>query len=133
MDRLDTYTLEMIILNNKYLDLESVVKLIDNYKDIRENIFKDIYLIKIIVKMLFNKKGINIYDYQKDVNISQLLNTGNTEINLLLYNSLSKFRKVNWEQLYYDNSYIGFLIKLYNMPKYNTIEHCLCCKDEYNI
>lgn len=75
MDRLDTYTLEiMIILNNKYLDLESVVKLIDNYKDIREKIFKDIYLIKIIVKMLFNKKGINIYDYQKDVNISQLLN-----------------------------------------------------------
>lgn len=89
------------------------MKLIDNYKDIREKIFKDIYLIKIIVKMLFNKKGINIYDYQKDVNISQLLNTGNTEINILLYNSLSKFRKVNWEQLYYDNSYIGFLIKLY--------------------
>lgn len=129
MEKLDTYTIDVII--NKYLDLKSTVSLINGHKGLREKIFTDHYLINSIVKKLFLEKRINnnVYGRKENVRISQIMNY-DTRANATLYDSLIKFRRVKWEYIFYDDSYIGFVLQLYNIPKYNINSRPCACVDD---
>lgn len=122
MEKLDTYSLDWIV--NKYLDINSTVNLMDSYVDVRQKIFSDLYTIKNIVKRLFLKKEINIYDSK----ISQILSYY-IEMNKVIFNSISRFRQITWEHIFQDDSYIGFLLKLYNIPKFNS-NSCPCASTD---
>lgn len=76
------------------MDIISTVNLMDGHMDVRQKIFTDLYTIKNIVKRLFLKQEINIYDHTNGVKISQILNY-DIEMNKIIYNSISRFRQIN--------------------------------------
>lgn len=159
MDTLDTYSLEILILN-KYMDLDSILNLLEADCSLRKTVYEDSYLIKNILKMLLVKRKVDLSDMYGgggSVDFSKIIND-DIELNIILYSSLSKFKNVEWKFMFDERySYKAFLVRLYNYHrlyiksrvgsrgkeittstlleknksiKDNNIIPCLCCNEE---
>lgn len=159
MDKLDTYSLEILILN-KYMDLDSISNLLKSNYYLRKTVYEDSYLIKNILKMLLVKRKVNlsdIYGGGGSVDFSKIIND-DIELNIILYSSLSNFKNVEWKYMFDEKySYKAYLYRIYNYHhlyvksrvfsrgkeittspfkkktksiKDNNIIPCLCCNEE---